>query len=55
MWVLVPIPKDINIIRSMWLFKKKYNANDYLERYKARLVAKGKSQSPVIDYEDTFS
>lgn len=41
-WVLVPRPQGVNIVRSMWLFKKKYKADDSLERYKAQLVANGK-------------
>lgn len=54
-WVLVPRPKDVNIVRSMWLFKKKYKADGTLEQYKARLVANGKSQRPGIDCDETFS
>lgn len=38
-WDLVPRPKDANIVRSMWLFKHKYDAGGSLTRHKARLVA----------------
>ena len=41
-WVLVPIPKEANIINCIWLFKKKCNAYGSLSRYKARLVANGR-------------
>ena len=54
MWVLVPRPKDVNIVQSMWLFKKKYNVDGSLERYKARLMINGKSQRPRIDCDETF-
>lgn len=54
-WALVPRPRNVNIFRSMWLFKMKYNADDTLERYKARLVANGKSQRPGIDCDETFN
>lgn len=54
-WALVPRPPGVNVVRSMWLFKKKYKADGSLERYKARLVANGKSQRPGIDCFDTFS
>ncbi|GJY24839.1 ribonuclease H-like domain-containing protein [Tanacetum coccineum] len=43
-WILVPRPPDANIVRSMWLFRHKYNADGSLNRYKARLVANGGTQ-----------
>ncbi|GKG30652.1 ribonuclease H-like domain-containing protein, partial [Tanacetum coccineum] len=49
-WVLVPRPANVNVVRSMWLFKHKFKA-----RYKARLVANGRSQQPGIDCDETFS
>ncbi|GKA10331.1 ribonuclease H-like domain-containing protein [Tanacetum coccineum] len=42
MWVLVPRPANVNVVRSMWLFKHKFNADGSLSRYKARLVANGR-------------
>ncbi|GJV14499.1 ribonuclease H-like domain-containing protein [Tanacetum coccineum] len=41
-WALVPRPANVNIVRSMWLFKNKFNADGLLSRYKARLVANGR-------------
>nr|GEU85155.1 hypothetical protein [Tanacetum cinerariifolium] len=38
-----------------WLFKKKTDMNGVVHTYKARLVAKGYTQTPRIDYEETFS
>ncbi|GJY72422.1 ribonuclease H-like domain-containing protein [Tanacetum coccineum] len=32
-----PRPSDVNIVRSLWLFRHKYNADGTLNRYKARL------------------
>ncbi|XP_071727594.1 uncharacterized protein [Rutidosis leptorrhynchoides] len=49
-WTLVPRPTNTNIVRSMWLFKQKFNADGTLSRYKARLVANGRSQQ--IAYSD---
>ncbi|GJX36836.1 ribonuclease H-like domain-containing protein [Tanacetum coccineum] len=41
-WVLVPRLTNVNVVRSMWLFKHKFNADGSLNRYKARLVANGR-------------
>nr|GEW47223.1 retrotransposon protein, putative, Ty1-copia subclass [Tanacetum cinerariifolium] len=38
-----------------WLFKKKTDMDGNVYIYKARLVAKGYTQTPWIDYEETFS
>ncbi|GJR05694.1 ribonuclease H-like domain-containing protein [Tanacetum coccineum] len=54
-WVLIPRPPNVNIARSMWLYKHKYNADGSLNRYKARLVANGRSQQQGIDCDETFS
>ncbi|GKC62974.1 ribonuclease H-like domain-containing protein, partial [Tanacetum coccineum] len=54
-WILVPRPLDANIVRSMWLFQHKYNADGTLSRYKARLVANGSTQLAGIDVDETFS
>ena len=54
-WDLVPRPPATNIIRSMWLFRHKFDADGKLSRYKARLVANGKSQQLGIDCNETFS
>ncbi|GKB54681.1 ribonuclease H-like domain-containing protein [Tanacetum coccineum] len=54
-WVLVPRPPNVNIVRSIWLYKHKYNADGSLSRYKARLVANGRSQQQGIDCDETFS
>ncbi|CAA7029694.1 unnamed protein product [Microthlaspi erraticum] len=54
-WDLVPRPHGVNIIKSMWLFKHKFNADGAFARYKARLVANGKSQEAGVDFDETFS
>lgn len=54
-WNLVPRPPNVNIVKSMWLFKHKFDADGVLTRHKARLVANGKSQEEGIDFTETFS
>ncbi|GJX37690.1 ribonuclease H-like domain-containing protein [Tanacetum coccineum] len=54
-WVLVPCPPNVNIVRSMWFYKHKYNADGSLSRYKYRLDANGRSQQQGIDCDETFS
>ncbi|GJQ95498.1 ribonuclease H-like domain-containing protein [Tanacetum coccineum] len=54
-WVLVPRPADVNMVRSMWLFKHKFYADDALSHYKARLVSNGSSQQLGADFGETFS
>ncbi|GJV93964.1 ribonuclease H-like domain-containing protein [Tanacetum coccineum] len=54
-WLLVPRPADVNMVRSMWLFKHKFHADGTLSRYKARLVANGSSQQLGVDFDETFS
>ncbi|GKD37531.1 putative retrotransposon ty1-copia subclass protein [Tanacetum coccineum] len=45
----------MNTVGSKWLFKKKTDMDGAVHTYKARLVAKGYTQTPGIDYEETFS
>ncbi|GJR05347.1 ribonuclease H-like domain-containing protein [Tanacetum coccineum] len=54
-WVLVPCSANVNVVRSMWLFKHKFNANGSLNKYKARLVSKRRSQQQGIDCDETFN
>ncbi|GKA64595.1 ribonuclease H-like domain-containing protein [Tanacetum coccineum] len=54
-WILVSKPPNVNVVRSMWLFRHKYHANGSLSRYKARLVANGRNQQYGVDCSDPFS
>ncbi|XP_022014174.1 uncharacterized mitochondrial protein AtMg00820-like [Helianthus annuus] len=54
-WELVPKKLDMNIVRTMWVFRHKKKADGTLERYKARLVCDGRSQQVGVDYGKTFS
>ncbi|XP_074266194.1 uncharacterized protein LOC141588661 [Silene latifolia] len=54
-WVLVPRPENVNVTRSMWIFRHKFNSDGSFERYKARLVGDGKTQQVGVDCGETFS
>ncbi|GJX50330.1 retrotransposon protein, putative, ty1-copia subclass [Tanacetum coccineum] len=54
-WDLVDLPPNSKIVGSKWLFKKKTDIDGAVHTYKARLVAKDYTQTPGIDYEETFS
>jgi len=47
------VPK--NIVGCKWLFRVKRNPDGTIARYKARLVAKGFTQTPYIDFKETFA
>jgi histone deacetylase 1/2 len=54
-WTLSTPPTGRNAIGSKWIFKVKCKPDGSVDRYKARLVAQGFSQSPGVDYEETYS
>jgi hypothetical protein len=54
-WDLVKLLTKRNPIDNKWVFKKKLNAKDKVEKYKARLVAKCYSQVEGIDFGEIFS
>ncbi|GJV55354.1 retrotransposon protein, putative, ty1-copia subclass [Tanacetum coccineum] len=54
-WDLVELPHNGKTVGSKWLFKKKTDMDGAVHTYKARLVAKGCTQTPGIDYGETFS
>ncbi|GJV39564.1 retrotransposon protein, putative, ty1-copia subclass [Tanacetum coccineum] len=54
-WDLVNLPPNGKTVGSKWLFKKKTDMDGVIHIYKACLVVKGYTQTPRIDYEETFS
>ncbi|GKE72293.1 retrotransposon protein, putative, ty1-copia subclass [Tanacetum coccineum] len=54
-WELVDLPPNGKTIGHKWLFKKKTDMDGAVHTYKARLVANGFTQTPGIDYKETFS
>ena len=54
-WSLVHSPPSAHIVGCRWIYKLKYRLDGSVERHKARLVAQGFTQTPGVDYFDTFS
>ncbi|GJQ93337.1 retrotransposon protein, putative, ty1-copia subclass [Tanacetum coccineum] len=54
-WELVDLPPNGKTVGHKWLLKKKTDMDGAVHTYKARLVVKGFTQTPGIDYEETFS
>ena len=54
-WELVPIPMDINVIGTKWVFRNKLNEDGKVTRNKAKLVCKGYAQVEGIDFEENLS
>lgn len=54
-WTLVPKPENTNLVGCKWLFIIKRNPDGSVARYKARLVAKGFTQTPGLDFKETFA
>lgn len=49
------LPKGRTLMKSKWVFKKKYLADGSLDKYKARCTVKGFTQRSGIDYQETFA
>jgi len=54
-WNLVDQQPGRKIVGCKWIFKKKIDMDGNVSTFKARLVAKGFTQTPGIDYDETFS
>ncbi|GJX43425.1 retrotransposon protein, putative, ty1-copia subclass [Tanacetum coccineum] len=54
-WDLVDLPPNGKTVGGKWLFKKKTDMDGAVHTYKDRLVVKCFTQTPRIDYEETFS
>ncbi|XP_070054714.1 uncharacterized mitochondrial protein AtMg00820-like [Nicotiana tomentosiformis] len=52
---VVQIPNGVKLVDYKWVFVRKRNDKNEVQRYKARLVAQGFSQRLGIDYEETYS
>ncbi|KAI3780417.1 hypothetical protein L2E82_10398 [Cichorium intybus] len=54
-WNLVDNVSGRKTVGCKWIFKKKTDMDGKVHTYKARLAAKGFTQTPGVDYDETFS
>ncbi|GJU81845.1 retrovirus-related pol polyprotein from transposon TNT 1-94 [Tanacetum coccineum] len=54
-WELTTLPPHKLPIGSKWVYRIKYNKDNYIERFKARLVAKGFNKKEGANYKETFT
>lgn len=54
-WDLVIPPKNVNVVKSKWVYTVKYDSNRQIEKYKARLVAAAWNMEKGKDYDEVFS
>ena len=54
-WELVKPPSGQGIISGKWHFAQKLDDKGNVVKYKARFVARGFTQTPGIDFHDTYS
>ncbi|KAI3723576.1 hypothetical protein L2E82_35254 [Cichorium intybus] len=54
-WNLVDNVPGRKTVGCKWIFKKKTDMDGKVHTFKARLVAKGFTQTPRVDYDETFS
>lgn len=52
---LVPRLKERKIVKLIWVFKNKLDEQGHVVRNKSRLCAQGFTQTPGIDYDETFA
>ena len=54
-WELVIPPKNINIVRSKWVFHSKKDDKKFIICPKSHLVAQGFTQTFGVDYDETYA
>jgi hypothetical protein len=54
-WELTDLPPQRKATRCKWVLKKKFKADESLDKYKVRLVAKCFTQQSGVDFIDTYS
>ena len=54
-WKVVTLPKGANVVGCRWTYAIKRDADGNIIRFKARLVTQGFSQTPGVDFFDTYA
>lgn len=50
----MPLPNVKRIVRCIWIFAVKHEADGMVDTFKAQLVAKGYTQFYRVEYQETF-
>ena len=51
----VPLPDNVKVLGTRWVFKTKRDTDGEVVRYRARLVVQGNRQRFGVDYDEVFS
>ncbi|MBW0505354.1 hypothetical protein O181_045069 [Austropuccinia psidii MF-1] len=54
-WDVIPLKKDVKLVGTTWVFRRKRNDLNEVTEYKARLCAQGFSQTFGQDYSKAFA
>jgi len=54
-WEIVPITKSIKLLGTVWVFRRKYDADGNPIKLKARLCAQGNAQEEGVNFTDTYA
>lgn len=54
-WRIVDLPSNKKLIACIWVYKIRYKADGFVERFNGSLLAKGYNQKEGTYYLDTFS
>ena len=54
-WKIVDIPAGVELLNTVWIFRKKFDQDGNLSKYKARLCAAGNLQVEGVNYAETYA
>ena len=54
-WELAPMPENVHVIGTKWIFKNKTDEYGEIIQNKSRLVAQGNTQVEGVDFDESFA